>query len=104
MPSELYSNREETQRYEDKIRQLQDNILNLRISRRILMTLLEQVQTEKAREEERLRKEAQRLQKSNSRYAGNLLKKNQRIRELEQALSARPELSSESNRQITIDN
>ena len=88
MPSELHPRGDEARRYEDKIRQLQDNILNLRISRRILMTLLEQVQTEKAREEERLRKEAQRLQKANSRYAGNLLKKNQRIRELEAALAS----------------
>ena len=70
-------------RYEERIRQLEENIANLRMSRRILMNLLEQVQYSRKEELERLEKERRRLQKISSSYAGQIWEKNRRIRELE---------------------
>ena len=69
--------------YEERIRQLEENIANLRMSRRILMNLLEQVQYSRKEELERLEKEKRRLRKISSNYAGQLWEKNRRIRELE---------------------
>ncbi|MGI5892515.1 MAG: translation initiation factor 2 [Bacillota bacterium] len=78
-------NREELQ-YEERIRQLQENIASLRMSRRILMTLLEQSQNEYRKENQRFIQEKKRLQKSNSHYANLLWEKNKKIRELEKKL------------------
>ena len=72
--------------YEEKIRQLQENIASLRMSRRILMSLLDQVQCGSREERYQLEKEKVRLQKINSNYANQLWEKNRRIRELEKAL------------------
>jgi hypothetical protein len=77
---------QEDLRYEECIRQLQENITSLRMSRRILMTLLEQSQNEHKRENQRFMQEKKRLQKANSHYAQLLWEKNKRIRELEKSL------------------
>jgi len=72
--------------YEERIRRLQEDITSLRMSRRILMSLLEQLQGERRQEKERLEKEKVRLQKANSHYVDTIWEKNIRIRELEQKL------------------
>ena len=75
---------DERQRIQERIRQLQDNIFSLRMSRRVLMSLLEQVQTSQQEEIERLRKQNARLVKQNQGFAGRLWEQNQRLCELEQ--------------------
>lgn len=54
---------EETARYEEKIRRLEDNVSSLRLSRRILMSLLEQVQSSERAEIARLTQENNRLRR-----------------------------------------
>lgn len=74
--------------YEERIRRLQEDITSLRMSRRILMSLLEQLQGERRQEKDRLEKEKVRLQKANSHYVETIWEKNIRIRELEQKLES----------------
>ena len=71
--------------YEERIKKLQESVASLRMSRRVLMSLLEQVQTNKKEELEQLLKENMRLHKQVNSYANRLWEKNQRIVELEQA-------------------
>lgn len=75
---------EELKRSREQIRQLQDNIYSLRMSRRVLMSLLEQVQTSQQEEISRLKRQNAQLQKQNQGYAGRLWQQNRRIHELEQ--------------------
>lgn len=58
--------------YEEKIRQLEDSISSLRLSRRILMSLLEQVQSGYRVEMERLTKENRRLKRQLADHAQQL--------------------------------
>lgn len=74
--------------YEERIRRLQEDITSLRMSRRILMSLLEQLQGERRQEKDRLEKEKLRLQKANSHYVETIWEKNIRIRELEEKLES----------------
>ncbi|MFC4766386.1 hypothetical protein [Effusibacillus consociatus] len=60
-------------RVEEKIRELEKRISQLRAGRRILMNLLEQSTQEKMRQIVRLEKENQILRKQNRRYAAQLL-------------------------------
>ena len=55
--------------YQDKIRRLEEDISGLRMSRRIMMTLLEQTQINGRAEQERLLNENRRLNKQVSAYA-----------------------------------
>ena len=75
--------REERQRNQERIRQLQDSIFSLRMSRRVLMSLLEQTQASQQEEIERLRKQNARLTKQNQDFAGRLWEQNRRLCELE---------------------
>ena len=72
--------------YEQRIRELQENVASLRMSRRILMTILEQVKNEQKAENKRLEDEKIRLKKVNNHYAEAIWEKNIRIRELEKRL------------------
>ncbi len=58
--------------YQDKIRRLEEDITGLRMSRRIMMTLLEQSQLSNKMEQDRLTKENRRLNKQVSLYAKEL--------------------------------
>lgn len=60
------------QMYQNKIRRLEEDICGLRMSRRIMMTLLEQTQQHSKAEQERLRSENRRLNKQVSAYARQL--------------------------------
>ena len=59
--NDFVSGCEENVFYEEKIRQLEDNISSLRMSRRILMNLLEQLQNANKMECDQLRSENARL-------------------------------------------
>lgn len=58
--------------YQEKIKRLEEDIAGLRMSRRIMMTLLEQTQISCKSSEERLYKENKRLNKQVSAYAKEL--------------------------------
>lgn len=55
--------------YQGKIQRLEEDLSGLRMSRRIMMTLLEQTQLSQRAEQERLIKENRRLNKQVSAYA-----------------------------------
>ncbi|MEG1537134.1 MAG: translation initiation factor 2 [Clostridiales bacterium] len=74
------------QLYENEIRRLQENISGLRMSRRILMSLLEQSQLHQQEESAQLLRENHRLKQQASLYVDRLWEKNRRIMELEQRL------------------
>jgi hypothetical protein len=63
---------EESALYEEKIRRLEDSVSSLRLSRRILMSLLEQVQSGHKVELERLSHENRRLRRQLSDHAQQL--------------------------------
>jgi len=73
-------------RLEQRVRELEDKLLQLRLSRRVLMLLLEKQEQEKATFLERLERENRRLMRANHQYAQNLLQKNRQIYELESRL------------------
>lgn len=68
---------------EDKINKLKKEIENLRISRRILMYLVEKLEKER----QQLELENKKLQKSNYRYAQTILQKNIEIVTLQSPLT-----------------
>lgn len=55
--------------YQDKIKRLEEDLSGLRMSRRIMMTLLEQTQLSQRAEQERLLRENRKLNKQVSSYA-----------------------------------
>ncbi len=69
-------------RYREQIRNLEDSVYSLRMSRRILMSLLEQVQSNSDQELERLRKQNSILQKQNHNYAQRIWQQNRHLLEL----------------------
>lgn len=68
---------------ERRIQELEDKLLQLRLSRRVLMLLLERQEQEKTTFFERLERENRRLMRINHQYAQGLLQKNRQIHELE---------------------
>lgn len=81
---------EESALYEEKIRRLEDSISSLRMSRRILMSLLDQMQSGH-------RAELERLAKENSRLRRQL---NQHTRQLWQSHASRFAAAEESGENI----
>ncbi len=73
-------------RLEQRVRELEDKLLQLRLSRRVLVLLLERQEQEKATFLERLARENRRLMRANQQYAHHLLQKNRQIYELESRL------------------
>ncbi|MBO8167674.1 MAG: translation initiation factor 2 [Thermoanaerobacteraceae bacterium] len=63
---------------------LEEKVEHLRVSRRVLMNLIEKLEKEKKQEFERLERINRKLQQSNSRYAKDLILKNKKIVELEE--------------------
>ena len=63
---------EESVLYEEKIRRLEDSISSLRMSRRILMSLLDQVQSGHRAELDRLMRENSRLRQQLNRHTRQL--------------------------------
>jgi len=71
------------QYFQRRIQELEDKVDQLRLSRRVLMNLIEKVEKEKTLFATKLEKENRRLHRNNYRYACWLLKKNRQIVELE---------------------
>ena len=70
-----------------RVRELEDKVEALRISRRVLMTLIDSLEKDKKDSMARLTDQNERLQKSNRRYAQAIMCRNIRITELENQLS-----------------
>lgn len=70
-----------------RISELEEKVEHLRVSRRVLMNLLEKVEREKGGLVTRLEKENKKLQQHNSRFAKNLLIKNRQIIELQSKIN-----------------
>lgn len=73
----------EYQLMKNRIEELEERIEHLRVSRRVLMNLVEKLEKEKNTILTRLEKENRKLQRNNAIYAQNILLKNRRIMELE---------------------
>ncbi|MDI6709629.1 MAG: translation initiation factor 2 [Thermoanaerobacterales bacterium] len=71
---------------ERRVQELEDKLLQLRLSRRVLMHLLERMEQEKTVFVQRLERENKRLHRTNLQFAQNLLQKNRQIIELESKL------------------
>lgn len=67
----------------NRVKDLERQIDHLRISRRVLMNLIEKIEREKRTALGQLEKENKRLQHSNLRYAQWLIKSNSRLVELQ---------------------
>ncbi|ACV63847.1 hypothetical protein Dtox_3095 [Desulfofarcimen acetoxidans DSM 771] len=65
-----------------RVHELEEKVEQLRLSRRVLMNLVEKLEREKSGSVTRLEKENRKLQLSNYRYAKFLLKKNRQIMDL----------------------
>ncbi len=70
-----------------RIRELEEKVEQLRLSRRVLMNLIEKIEREKNDALSKLEKENKKLSKSNYCYARSILNKNRIIVELESKLS-----------------
>jgi chromosome segregation ATPase len=69
-----------------RVSELEQRIEHLRVSRRVLMNLLEKVEREKVTLVHKLEKENVRLQRDNTRYAKWIFSKNREIMELQERM------------------
>jgi predicted RNase H-like nuclease (RuvC/YqgF family) len=69
-----------------RVQELEEKVEQLRLSRRVLMNLIEKIEKEKSTFLARMEKENRKLHVDNYRYARWLLLKNQKIVELETQL------------------
>lgn len=70
-----------------RVNELEEKIALLRISRRVLMNLLERLEKDRCLFEARLKRENKRLQRDKCKYARLLMVQNRRIVELENRLN-----------------
>lgn len=77
-----------------RIKELEEKVEQLRLSRRVLMNLIEKLEKEKTSFRNRLEKENKKLLHANYRYARWLLCKNRQIVELESKLHGQPPRNS----------
>lgn len=75
-----------TTKLEQKVSDLEQRVEHLRVSRRVLMNLLEKVEREKLALIHNLEKENTRLQRDNTRFAKWLFSKNRQIVELQERI------------------
>ncbi|WP_027363755.1 hypothetical protein [Desulfotruncus alcoholivorax] len=76
----------EMEYFQRRIQELEEKVDQLRLSRRVLMNLVEKVEREKTFFLTKLEKENRKLHKDNYKYARWLLKKNKQIVELQTRL------------------
>ncbi|MCX7779358.1 MAG: translation initiation factor 2 [Negativicutes bacterium] len=69
-----------------RIRELENKVEALRISRRVLMNLIDSIEREKREKVSRLEHLNERLQKNNCRYARTIMYRNIQILQLEEKL------------------
>jgi predicted RNase H-like nuclease (RuvC/YqgF family) len=79
---------EESRYWRKRVQELEEKIEQLRLSRRVLMNLLERLERERCNSLTHLEKENRKLHSLNLRYARSLLQKNIQIRELESKLQS----------------
>lgn len=84
----------EYQIMKNRIEELEERIEHLRVSRRVLMNLVEKLENEKNSLLSKMEKENRKLQRNNALYAQNILLKNRRIMELEAAIENNPSNNS----------
>ncbi|MDD2497633.1 MAG: translation initiation factor 2 [Desulfitobacteriaceae bacterium] len=72
-----------------RIEELEQRVEHLRVSRRVLMNLVEKLEKEKNCAMTKLEKENRKLQRHNAFYAQTLLIKNRRIMELEEQMQSK---------------
>lgn len=82
----MFQDMEDLRQLKARVRELEDKLAQVRLSRRVLLHLLEQMEAERNLFMKKLETENRRLQKANARYARSLLKKNRQIIELESRL------------------
>ncbi|GBG54789.1 hypothetical protein SPFL3102_01342 [Sporomusaceae bacterium FL31] len=70
----------------DRIRELEDKVEALRISRRVLMNLIDTLENEKKETLSQLLNKNEKLQKNNYRYAKAIMCQNLKITKLEQQI------------------
>lgn len=70
-----------------RIRELEDKVDALRISRRVLMNLIDVLEREKKEQVQKLQNMNTQLQKNNCKYAKAIMYRNMRINELESRIS-----------------
>lgn len=83
---ELKDLREELRVVRCRVGELEQRIEHLRVSRRVLMNLLEKVEREKVALVQKLEKENVRLQRDNTRFAKWIFSKNREIIELQEII------------------
>ncbi len=71
-----------------KVGELEQRVEHLRVSRRVLMNLLEKVEREKVFLVRKLEKENMRLHRDNTRFAKRIFSKNREIIKLQEEVSA----------------
>ncbi len=69
-----------------RVRELEEKVEALRISRRVLMNLIDSLETEKREQLTKLTTRVEKLQQNNCRYAKAIMCRNIRITELEEQL------------------
>ena len=72
----------EQQQAEQRIRDLEECVASLRLSRRLLLNLLTEIQEEKEKERLFFEREKQKLLERNRRYARLIWEKNKKINEM----------------------
>ncbi|MDD3654194.1 MAG: translation initiation factor 2 [Desulfotomaculaceae bacterium] len=80
------NDRNEIYNLQKRIQELEERVEQLRLSRRVLMYLIEKIEKERTFYLNKLERENQRLHQDNYRYARRLLSKNRQIIELEEKL------------------
>ncbi|MCL2337230.1 MAG: translation initiation factor 2 [Firmicutes bacterium] len=73
--------------FQYRVRELEEKVEQLRLSRRVLMNLVEKLEKEKTGVLARLERENRRLHRDNNKYARRLLKKNSQLVELQSKLN-----------------
>lgn len=79
---------DELQLLRARVGELEQRVEHLRVSRRVLMNLLEKVEREKVALVHRLEKENVRLQRDNKRFAKWIFSKNREIVELQEKMQS----------------
>ncbi|OLN33798.1 translation initiation factor 2 [Desulfosporosinus metallidurans] len=79
---------DELQLLRARVGELEQRVEHLRVSRRVLMNLLEKVEREKVALVHRLEKENVRLQRDNTRFAKWIFSKNREIVELQEKMES----------------
>lgn len=72
--------------FRHRIRELEEKVNQLRLSRRVLMNLIEKIEQDRIFHLDKLEKENRKLHQDNNKYAHWLLKKNNQIVELQSKL------------------